>query len=111
MAILHKQDVDIDCVEKGRMWEDYILHLSSSFLLRKMDVAKIIVSFDVLVTLIHFTVFQRSQMELCRLFQSAGEPADLEMIPYYDKYFFYTPNEKLEIVVDFLAQPETIEFV
>ncbi|MFA6542232.1 MAG: hypothetical protein WCT99_11570 [Bacteroidota bacterium] len=111
MAIASKLEIDMECVEKGRMWNDYILHFSSSLLLRRMDIAKMIVSFDVLVSLVHFNVFQNSQSVQGRLFHSASEPAELEMIAHYEKYNFYTPNEKLEVAVDFLAKPETLEFV
>jgi hypothetical protein len=111
MAILHKYDVSPECVEKGRLWTDYILHLSSSFLMRKMEISKVIVSFDVLVALAHCSSFQQHLGEEPRLFQRSGEPAEVDMLPYFDKHFFTTPNEKLEIAVDFLAHPETIEFV
>ena len=111
MPLLKKIETDTECVEKGRLWTDYILHFSSALLIRKMDIGKMIVSFDVLVAMIHYTAFQLAAGETSRLVQSSGEPADFETIPHCDKYFFFTQNEKLEVTVDFLAQQETIEFI
>ena len=111
MHTLQNYDISMECVEKGRMWTDYILHLSSSYLIRKMEISKVIVSFDVLVGLAHCSTFQRQLGDEPRLYQRNNEPAEVDMLPYFDKHFFRTPNMKLEIVIDFLARPETIEFV
>jgi len=102
-------EIDKGCSEKGRIWSDYILHLSTAFFVSKIPVSKVHVSFDVLVALVHYSMERMEKNEYCRLYQATGEPVDLEAISYVDKFVFYTANDKLELVVALLSQPETIE--
>lgn len=110
MAILRKTDVDVECVEKGNFWSEYLSYSITSFRMSRMEISKVIVSFDVLIAMIHYTSYQHSMSQQSNLYQSTGERAEIEMIPSTEKYFYYTPNEKLEMIVDFFAHPETIEF-
>lgn len=111
MSLITKPEVDIDCVEKGHMWSDYILHCSSGLLIRKMEVTHILVSFDVLISLIHHSTYQAQNGECSRLFQDNGTPAEISTFTHSEKYYFYTHHEKVDVIVDFLAHPETIELV
>ncbi len=110
MAILRKTDVDVECVEKGNFWSEYLSYSITSFRMSRMEITKVIVSFDVLIAMIHFTSYQHSMSQQSNLYQSTGERAEIDMIPSAEKYYYYTPNEKLEIIIDFFANPETIEF-
>lgn len=110
MAILRKTEVDVECVEKGNFWSEYLSYTIASYRMSRMEITKVIVSFDVLIAMIHYTSYQHSMSQQSNLFQSTGESAEIEMIASTERYYYYTTNEKLEVVVDFFAQPETIEF-
>ena len=110
MALVRKTDVDIECVEKGNFWSEYLSYSISSFRMSRIEISKVIVSFDVLIAMIHYTSYQRSMSMQSNLYQITGESAEIEMIPSVERYFYYTPNEKLEVVIDFFAHPETVEF-
>lgn len=102
-------EIDKACSEKGRVWSDYILHLSTAFFVSKIPVSTIHVSFDVLVALVHYSIERMEKNEYCRLYQASGEPVDMDAISYGEKFIFYTAHDTLELVVDLFAQPETIE--
>jgi len=111
MALLRKTEVDIECVEKGNFWSEYLSYSIASFRLSRMEIVKVIVSFDVLIAMIHFSSYQHAMEQQSNLFQSTGERTEIELIPCTERYFYYTPNDKIEIAVDFFAHPETMEFV
>ncbi len=110
MAILRKAEVDVECVEKGNFWSEYLSYSLTSFRMSRMEISKVIVSFDVLIAMIHYASYQHTMSQQSNLYQSTGERAEIEMIPSTERYFYYTSNDKLEVIVDFFAQPETIEF-
>ena len=109
MFINKHVEIDNGCCEKGRIWSDYILHLSTAFFVGKIPVSKVYVSFDVLVALVHYSMERMEKNEYCRLYQASGESVDLDAISYADRFVFYTSHDKLELVINLFAQPETIE--
>ena len=104
-------EIDYGCSEKGRIWSDYILHLSTAFFISKVPASKVFVSFDVLVALIHYSMERMEKKQYCRLYQASGESVDLDAISYSEKFVFHTSHDKLELAVNLFAQPETVELV
>jgi hypothetical protein len=111
MEIGKRTAIDRECTEKGRMWNDYIIHLSNALQVGRIPLTKLLISFDVLIALIHHASERVDAHEYCRFRSESGEPADIESIPTTDKYFYYTSNDKIEVSVDLFAHPDTVEFV
>lgn len=111
MAIVRKSEVDVECVEKGNFWSEYLSYSIASFRMSRIEISKVIVSFDVLIAMIHYSSYQHSMSQQSNLYQATGERAEIDMLPSSERYYYYTSNDKLELVIDFFTQPETIEFV
>ncbi len=110
MSIARKTEVDVECVEKGNFWSEYLSYSIASFRMSRIEISKVIVSFDVLIAMIHFSSYQHSMSQHSNLYQGTGEYAETDTIASSEQYYYYTPNEKLEVVVDFFAQPDSLEF-
>jgi hypothetical protein len=102
-------EVDKECCEKGRIWNDYILHLSSTFFVSRIPASTILVSFDVLVSLVHYSIERIEKNEYCRLYEEDGSPVEIDSISNAERFVFNTAHNRMDLVVDLLAQPETIE--
>ncbi len=111
MEIGKRIEIDRECSEKGRMWNDYIIHLSNALQVGRIPLTKLLISFDVLISLIHHAGERVDAHEYCRFRSDSGEPADIESIPNAERYYFYTSNDKIEVLVDLFAHPDTVEFV
>lgn len=111
MEIGKRIEIDRDCSEKGRMWSDYIIQLSHALQIGHIPITKLLVSFDVLIALMHYTMDRAEQREFCMFRKDTGEPADVESIPQTERYFYYTANDRIEVSVDLFAHPDTVEFV
>lgn len=111
MDIQKRFEVDKECIEKGRLWSDYIIHLSNALQVGRIPITRLLISFDVLISLIHHAGERIDRHEYCRFRTEAGEPADVENIADTERYYFYTSNDKIEVTVDMFAHPDTVEFV
>ncbi|KAB2925945.1 MAG: hypothetical protein F9K22_01245 [Bacteroidetes bacterium] len=103
-------ELDRECTEKGRMWNDYLIHLTNALHVSRIPLSNLLISFDVLIALIHYASERVDHNEYCRFRLASGDPADIESIPYTDKYVFYSSHDRVEVVVDMFAHPETVEF-
>jgi hypothetical protein len=111
MEIGKRFEVDRECSEKGRMWNDYIIHLSNALQMGHIPMNKLLVSFDVLISLMHYATERLDQHEYCRFRLDSGEPADIEAFTASEKYYYYTANDRVEVIPDLFAHPDTVEFV
>lgn len=111
MNSLQPVEVNCKCVEAGKQWEEYIIRLSTGLLMQNSEIKTVCVSFDVFLSLLHHTVSNRSGGGICRLYEGNCAPAAFETLAFAEKYFFFTPFEKLELIIDFFAEKESVGFV
>lgn len=111
MHISKQTVIDKECSEKGRLWSDYITQLSHALQMGHIPISKLLVSFDVLIAMMHYAMDQADKREFCLFRKDTGEPADFDSIPDTERYYYFTSNDRIEVIVDLFAHPDTVEFV